>query len=86
MRESLRGGCRPATANQGTPGNNCSLESSKFSTVARALWPRKTAAHLAVRAGVSERAAKYWLKGVRRGGRKPSTAALLAVLLEIEDD
>lgn len=29
--------------------------------VARVLWPRKTAAHWASRAGVKERMAKYWL-------------------------
>lgn len=29
--------------------------------VAQALWPRKTAAQLAVRAGVSQRACEYWL-------------------------
>lgn len=31
--------------------------------VARAIWPRKTAAHWAAAAGVKERMAKYWLAG-----------------------
>lgn len=31
--------------------------------VARSLWPRKTAAELAYRTGVSERAAEFWLAG-----------------------
>lgn len=37
--------------------------SYEFMRLARALWPRKTAAELAYRTGVSERAAEFWLAG-----------------------
>jgi len=50
----------------------------KFGRVARALWPRKTAAELAARAGVTQRTAEFWL-----AGREPSAAALVAVIHEI---
>ncbi len=50
-----------------------------FAIAARALWPRKTAAELAYRARVSERAAKFWLSGER----DPSFDALMAILNEI---
>lgn len=48
----------------------------KFGAVARVLWPRKTATELAFRAGISERAAKYYLSG----DRDPSRAAIAAVI------
>ncbi len=51
----------------------------KLAIVARALWPRKTAAHLAARAGCSERAAKFYLAG----DREWSAAAVSAVISEI---
>ena len=35
----------------------------KFGAVARALWPEKTAAHVAAIAGRDERTAKRWLAG-----------------------
>lgn len=47
-----------------------------FVVAARALWPRKTAAHLAAGARVTERAAKFWLSGQR----EPSAEAFKAVL------
>jgi len=47
-----------------------------FVIVVRAIWPRKTAAHLAAAAGVSERAAKFWLAG----DREPSPEAFKAVV------
>lgn len=50
-----------------------------FVTVVRALWPEKTAAHLAAAAGVSERCAKFWLSG----DRAPSHDAFMAVLNKI---
>jgi transcriptional regulator with XRE-family HTH domain len=62
----------------GTTGNSRS-RFSKFGIAARALWPRKTAAELAFRADVSERAAKFWLSGER----SPSHEALMAILDEI---
>lgn len=52
---------------------------SKFGRVARALWPRKTAAELAFRAGVTERAAKFWLAG----DRAPSADAVRVVIDEM---
>lgn len=52
------------------------LFGGKFSRAARAIWPQKTAAHLAAAAHVSERAAEYWLAGER----EPSAAALLALI------
>lgn len=51
----------------------------KFGSVAKALWPRKTAAELAYRARVTERAAKYWISG----DREPSAAAIAAVVAEM---
>lgn len=50
-----------------------------FVVAARALWPRKTAAHLAALAKVSERAAKFWLAG----DREPSPEAFKALFDEI---
>lgn len=55
------------------------VPAKKFASVAKLLWPRKTAAELAFRAGVGERAAKHWLSGAR----EPSHAAYMAVLKEI---
>jgi transcriptional regulator with XRE-family HTH domain len=56
-----------------------SFPSKKFARVAKLLWPSKTAAELAHRAGVSERMAKYWLSGKFA----PSPRALLAVLHDL---
>jgi hypothetical protein len=50
-----------------------------FVIAARALWPRKTAAHLAARSGVSERAAKFWLSG----DRDPSPEAFMSIMDKI---
>lgn len=47
-----------------------------FVAAARAFWPRKTAAHLAAAAGVTERAAKFWLAGER----EPSPEAFKVVV------
>lgn len=52
-----------------------------FVTAARALWPHKTAAHLAALAGVTERAAKFWLAG----DREPSAEAFMAVFNRIAE-
>lgn len=51
----------------------------RFVIAARALWPRKTAAHLGARAHVGERAAKHWLSGARA----PSPEAFMAIMDEI---
>lgn len=78
MSESLRAAVATASFGQGTkvPGRS---PISKFGRVARALWPRKTAAELAFRASVTERAAKYWLTGARA----PSALAIDAIVAEI---
>lgn len=65
-----------AIGNEGPFGPNWS---PKFSRVAKALWPRKTAAELAYRTGVTERAAKRWLSG----DRKPSADAVAAIVNEM---
>lgn len=71
---------RPSSFERGTPVPNCSPENrNAFAIAARALWPRKTAAELAFRANVSERAAKFWLSG----DREPSIDALMVVLDEL---
>jgi hypothetical protein len=77
MRESFAVIRLPASSDGGTRGNRRSPKS--FGKVARALWPNKTAAELAYRARVTERAAKYWLAGKR----KPSMAAVSAIVAEI---
>lgn len=48
-------------------------------TVARAIWPHKTAECWAVAAGVQTRMAKYWL-----AGRPVSDAGKLALIREID--
>jgi len=50
----------------------------KFGRVARALWPHKTAAELAVRAGVTQRTVEFWL-----AGREPSARAVAVILAEM---
>jgi hypothetical protein len=47
-----------------------------FVTTVRAMWPDKTAAHLAAACGVSERCAKFWLSG----DRAPSTTAFMSIM------
>lgn len=51
----------------------------KFGLVARALWPKKTAAELAARSGVTQRAAEFWIAG----HREPSARAIAAVIAEM---
>ena len=51
----------------------------KFGAVARVLWPFKTAANLAVIAGVEERTAKRWLSGEF----EPPGIVIAAVIVEI---
>ena len=50
----------------------------KFGIVARALWPHKTAAELAVRTGVTQRTAEFWL-----AGREPSARAIAVIVNEL---
>lgn len=48
----------------GFGGDRSTIQMSyEFMRLARSLWPRKTAAELAYRTGVSERAAEFWLAG-----------------------
>jgi hypothetical protein len=78
--ESERTLAAPSKANAGTGVPSCSLDSeNRFAVVARALWPKKTAAELAYRCAVSERAAKFWLSGAR----EPSFDAILVIINEI---
>jgi hypothetical protein len=78
MRGSNQPAVGPSIEKQGTLVPNCSPD-SRFAVAARALWPRKTAAELALRAKVSERAAKFWLSGER----DPSLDVLMVILNEI---
>ncbi len=61
---------------QGTDKN---VGPSKFGIVAKALWPFKTAAHIATIAGRDERTAARWLSGEF----EPPGVLLVAVLAEI---
>lgn len=80
MGESRMEGRFSASAKRGTgiPHGERSFP-RKLTVCARALWPHKTAAHLAARAGCSERAAKFYLAG----DREWSGAAISAVIAEI---
>jgi hypothetical protein len=80
MFESSQPAALPSSSEQGTHVPKCSPDSRNgFAIAARALWPRKTAAELAFRAKVSERAAKFWLSGER----DPSFDAILVIVNEI---
>jgi len=80
MGESSGRATLSSSSERGTSVPKCSPKSrTDFAIVARALWPRKTAAELAFRAGVSERAAKFWLSGER----DPSHDALMVILDKI---
>ena len=79
MRTESQGRANPSTEYQGTVRNDRSL--SRYGIAARALWPSKTAAEIAYRANVSERAAKFWLSG----DRKPSARAIHIIIAEIID-
>lgn len=72
---------RASSSDDGTDVQNCSAEPSlsKFGTVVHALWPIKPALNLAQRAGCSERAANFYIKGAR----DPSLGAILVIVEEI---
>jgi hypothetical protein len=55
------------------------IVSRKFGLVAKALWPRKTAAQLAVIASTNERTAARWLAGEF----EPPGIVIAAVIVEI---
>lgn len=59
------------------PLTNEQLFTRKIARQAKALWPEKTAAEWAFRAGVSERLAQYWLADPP--GRDVSAEGLSAV-------
>lgn len=52
---------------------------NKFGAVAKAIWPHKTAAHLATIAGANERTATRWLSGES----EPPNCIVLAVMQQI---
>jgi len=79
MRESGQAAAAASKPKQGTVGNVRSPGFPRYAVAARALWPRKTAAHLASRAKVTERAAKFWLSGQRQ----PSLEAVMVIVNEI---
>lgn len=53
----------------------------KFGVVCKALWPLKTAEHLAASAGCCVRAAEYQING-----RTPSAKSLQAIINEVMSD
>ena len=55
------------------------VSAGKFGVVAKALWPFKTAAHLATIASTNERTAARWLSGEF----EPPGIVLAAIMLEI---
>lgn len=69
-----------ATEIQGqfVPGRD-NIVTCRFAVAARALWPFKTAAHLAAIAGRDERTAKRWLSGEF----EPPNCVIAAIIAEI---
>lgn len=51
-----------------------------LSDVASVLWPKKTAAHLAAKAGCSERAAEFYMAGDREWSGPAVTAIVSEIL------
>jgi hypothetical protein len=60
-------------------GTDKIVSAGRFAVVARALWPFKTAAHLASIAGRDERTAARWLSGEF----EPPGIVLAAIITEI---
>jgi len=60
-------------------GTDKIVSAGRFAVVARALWPIKTAAHLAALAGRDERTAARWLSGEF----EPPGIVLAAIFVEI---
>lgn len=60
---STAGGNATSEAEISSPKRNDLRWMGDILAVARRIWPRKTAAHLAHATGVSERAAQFWLAG-----------------------
>lgn len=63
------------------PSRDTGVPIPSFAVVARALWPKKTAAFLASIAGKDERMAKRWLRG-----EYPAPAIVItAIMVKITD-
>ena len=60
-------------------GTDTIVSPKKFGIVAKALWPFKTAAHIATIAKTSERVAARWLSGEH----EPPGCVLAAIIVEI---
>lgn len=60
-------------------GRDVFVRTTKFAMVAKALWPDKTAAHLAAIAERDERTAKRWLSGEF----EPPNCIVIAVVQEV---
>ena len=81
MRASFGNSRVVATEIQGRfrQGTDKIVSAGQFGKVAKALWPFKTAAHLASIAGRDERTAARWLSGEF----EPPGVILAAIMLEI---
>jgi hypothetical protein len=81
MRASFGNAAVVATEIQGQfrQGADKNVGPSKFGIVAKALWPHKTAAHVAAIAGRDERTASRWLSGEF----EPPGIVLTAILYEM---
>jgi hypothetical protein len=81
MGESFTDAALPATESRGPriPRREQSFPRN-LTICARAMWPKKTAAHLAARAGCSERAAKFYLSGDREWSAGAVSAVINALL------
>lgn len=79
---SLSTGARRATTE--TPRTHVRPSEQSFgdvlSEVASVLWPRKTAAHLAAKAGCTERAVEFYLSGDREWSGPAVTAIVSEIL------
>lgn len=60
-------------------GDEKIVSAGRFAVVAKALWPLKTAAHIAAIAGRDERTGARWLSGEF----EPPGVVLAAILIEI---
>lgn len=70
-----------ATEKRGTGLHSGALQCTGIhARAARGMWPKKTAAEWAAKAGVKERIAKYWLSGKR----PVSDSGRLALIRELQ--
>jgi len=82
MSESLQSASALAIKNEGNrlPLGAIHCTRNFHAEVARLRWPRKTALHWAIAAGVKERMAKYWLAGKH----EVSADGKLAIIRELD--